>query len=128
MEIIGKNINRQDKYGNYLLNNEAFNLGVNAIKEYLERFTAIASERKQTAHEYLKGSNIYVDALIEVSGNAIEAAGLNPNYDITYTDFNEMIEAATGEKINLEKRRYACGFECWEKAANNINWAIVASI
>ena len=128
MEIIGKNINRQDKNGNYLLNNEAFNLGVSAIKEYLKSFEAMANYHNQTAHEYLKGSNIYIDALIEVSGNAIEAAGLNPNYDITYTDYNEMIEAATGEKINLEKRRYACGFECWEKATNSINWAIVASI
>ena len=112
--MVGKNLNRQDKYGNYLLSDEAFNIGVKAMKNYIDSFREEAEMIKgRTPHQFLKRSNIYVDALIEVSSEAITDANLNPNFDITNTDFSEMIEKATNEKIDLSKRTTGAAWECW---------------
>ena len=110
----GKSETRKDKYGNSLLSDDAFKIGVEAMKKYIAKFEPMAkSTPNQTAHEFLKGSNIYVDALTEVASDAIEEAGLNPDFDITYQYINEMIGAATGDEIDVENSKQEAKFDAW---------------
>ena len=112
--MIGKSKTRKDRYGNPLLSVKAFEIGVEAMKKYIASDEPMAKLiPNRTAHEHLKTSNIYVDALIEVAGEAIDEAGLNPNLDITYTDFNEMIGVATGDEIIIQNSKYRAKFDAW---------------
>ena len=37
----------------------------------------------------------------------------NQKVDITYTDYDEMIGAATGDEIRIENSRYAAKYDAW---------------
>lgn len=92
-----KNPKRTDKYGNELLSDDAFNIGVDAGKTYLDYMT------KYNNYSSLKKSNRFLGDLSNVVGNAITNNGFNPNLDITYQDYNEIIGNILGEEINFEK-------------------------
>lgn len=104
----GKNEKRKDKYGNPLVSDEAFNVGVDAVKGYLDYMS-----KDGYNHQKLKTSNIYSDALENVISKAITEAGYNPGSDLTETDFNEIIGAATGEEYNTESDRTGSGYKKW---------------
>lgn len=104
----GKNEKRKDKYGNPLVSDEAFNVGVDAVKGYLDYMS-----KDGYNHQKLKSSNIYADALQNVISKAITEAGYNPASDITETDFNEIIGTATGEEYKTELDRTGSGYKRW---------------
>ena len=104
----GKNEKRKDKYGNPLVSDEAFNVGVDAVKGYLDYMSKDGLD-----HKKLKASNIYADALQNVISKAITEAGYNPASDITETDFNEIIGTATGEEYKTELDRTGSGEKRW---------------
>ena len=104
----GKNESRKDKYGNPLVSDEAFNVGVDAVKGYLDYMSKDGYD-----HKKLKSSNIYADALQNVISKAITEAGYNPASDITETDFNEIIGTATGEEYKTELDRTGSGYKRW---------------
>lgn len=103
-----KSETRKDKYGNPLVSDEAFNIGVRAVKDYIEE-----SAKYGDSHNKLKTSNVYVDALQDVISDAISDSGLNPDFDLTYQDFNEIIGAATGDEIDIESDPYDSKFKAW---------------
>lgn len=110
----GKSETRKDRYGNPLVSDEAFKIGVEAAKKYIAQsddYAAMIPGR--TAHQYLKTSNIYVDCLIDEISDAIIEAGLDPDFDITYQDLDEMIGAATGDEIRIENSKWNCKFDAW---------------
>ena len=92
-----KNPNRHDKYGNELLSDEAFNVGLEAGKSYLDYMT------KYDELSSLKRSNVFLDGLDEVISNAITNNGYDPKNDITYQDMNEMIGNLLGDEVDMEK-------------------------
>lgn len=104
-----KHATRQDKYGNPLVSDEAFKVGVEAVKKVIEENKKYGDE-----HNKMKDSFVYQDQLKEAINDAFEEKGLNPDYDLTYQDFNEMIGAATGEEVDFE-----VGSSNWQKAWKN---------
>ena len=121
-----KSETRKDKYGNPLLSDEAFMIGVMAVNDYLleeSNYLPIKSNKladmnnsdikKKEAHEYLKKSNIYTDALEEKISDALEEAGYNDDYSITEQDFEEIIGYATGENYKYANDRNPSGFRRW---------------
>lgn len=93
----GKSKTRKDKYGNPLLSDEAFKVGVEAGKEYLEK------SLKYDSLESLKRSNVFLGYMENYINNAIVNNGYNPNLDSTYQDINEMIGVVTGEEVDMER-------------------------
>lgn len=92
-----KNTERKDKYGNLLISDEAFNVGEDAGKKYLKEML------KNYDYSFLKKSNVFLSGMQEVIGNAITNNGYNPDLDLTYQDFNEIIGNVLGEEVNLEE-------------------------
>ena len=92
-----KNPKRTDKYGNALLSDEAFNIGVEAGKSYFDHM------KKYNDLSSLKRSNVFLGGMSEVIGNAITNNGFNPNLDITNQDLNEIIGNVIGEEVDIEK-------------------------
>lgn len=92
-----KNPNRTNRYGDNLLSDEAFNIGVEAGKSYLDYMTQYNDLSK------LKTNNVFLGYMSEIIGNAITNNGFNPNQDITYTDFNEILGNIFNEEIDLQK-------------------------
>ena len=105
-ELIGKNPNRRDKYGNYLYNDEVFNAGYNAGKKYLDELL------KYNTLDKLKGSNVFLNYLEDAINKGIHDEendfknDLDPNYSGTYQDTNEIIGALLGEEVDMEKPWY----------------------
>ena len=93
----GKSETRKDKYGNPLLSDEAFKVGVEAGKAYLEE------SLKYDSLESLKRSNVFLGYLEDYINNAIVNNGYNPNLDSTYQDINEIIGVITGEEVDMER-------------------------
>lgn len=91
-----KNPKRTDKYGNPLLSDEAFNVGYEAGKSYLDYMT------KYNEYSKLKKSNQFLGGIQEIIGNAITNNGYDPNQDITYTDYNQIIGSILGEEVDTE--------------------------
>lgn len=85
---------RKDKYGNELVSDKAFNVGLEAAKKYIEESGGWTELRK---------SNMGLTYLQDVISDAINGANLNPDYNLTYQDFDEIIGAATGEVVDTEK-------------------------
>lgn len=108
-ENVGKHKSKKDKYGNPMLSDEAREIGVEAMKKYIEEYGG---------HKKLKSSNIYVDALMDAASDAITDAGLNPNFDITNEDFNEMITEATGDEIDISQSKYPSHLDAWKAPEN----------
>ena len=92
----GKNPNRKDKYGNELVSDEAFKVGQEGAKKYLDYMTQYNDLDK------LKKSNIFLGGLQSAVSKAIIEAGYDPNLDTTYQDFNEIIGSVLGEKVYIE--------------------------
>lgn len=92
-----KNPNRHDKWGNELLSDEAFNVGLEAGKSYLDYVT------KYNDLSTLKRSNVFLGGLDETITNAITNNGFNPKNDTTYQDKNEIIGNLLGEEVDMEK-------------------------
>lgn len=101
-----KHESRKDKYGNPLVSDEAFKVGVEAVKKVIEE-----NKKYGDDHGKMKGSFVYQHQLKDAISGAFEEKGLNPDYDLTYQDFNEMIGAATGEEVDFE-----VGESNWQKA------------
>ena len=104
-----KHATRKDKYGNPLVSDEAFKVGVEAAKKVIEENKKYGDE-----HGKMKDSFVYQDQLKDAIRDAFEEKGLNPDYDLTYQDYNEMIGAATGEEVDFE-----VGESNWQKAWKN---------
>ena len=92
-----KSADRKDKYGNPLVSDDAFKVGQKAAKEYLEE------SLKYNSLDSLKKSNVFLGYMQDKISRAIEDAELNPDYDMTYDDFNEIIGSVIGEEIDLEE-------------------------
>lgn len=91
-----KNPNRHDKYGNELLSDEAFKVGLEAGQSYVDYMTKYDDISK------LRQSNVFLGYLSEIIGNAITNNGFNPNQDTTYQDYNEIIGNILGDEVNIE--------------------------
>ena len=91
-----KNPNRHDKYGNPLLSDEAFNIGLEAGKAYLDYQEKYGSDINK-----LKRSNQFLGGISSIIGNAITNNGYDPEQDITYTDYNQIIGNLIGEEIDM---------------------------
>lgn len=91
-----KSKDRKDKYGNPLVSDEAFNIGVKAGKSYLEE------SLKYNSMDSLKRSNVFLHYMQSIVSNAIINNGYDPNLDVTYTDLNEIIGNVVGEEVDLE--------------------------
>ena len=91
-----KSADRKDKYGNPLVSDDAFKVGQKAAKEYLEE------SLKYNDLDSLKKSNVFLGYMQDKISDALEQAGLNPDYDLTYQDLNEIIGSVIGEEINFE--------------------------
>ena len=91
-----KSAERKDKYGNPLLSDDAFKVGQKAAKEYLEE------SLKYNDLDSLKKSNMFLGYMQDKISDALEQAGLNPDYDLTYQDLNEIIGSVIGEEIDFE--------------------------
>lgn len=91
-----KSADRKDKYGNPLVSDDAFKVGQKAAKEYLEE------SLKYNSLDSLKKSNVFLGYIQDKISDALEQAGLNPDYDLTYQDLNEIIGSVTGEEIDFE--------------------------
>lgn len=95
IEKITKNEKRKDQYGNYLFSDIAFIIGYKALKKYVE------DSLQFYTLESLKRSNVFLGYCENVIMEAIEKEGLNPNYDGTYTDYNEIIGSYFGESVDM---------------------------
>lgn len=93
-----KNPNRHDKYGNELLSDEAFKVGVEAGKSYLDYQNKYGNDLQT-----LKKSNVFLRGIEKVIGNAITNNGFDPKQDMTYTDYNQIIGSLIGEEVDMEK-------------------------
>lgn len=93
-----KNPKRHDKYGNELISDEAFKVGQEAGQSYLDYEAKYGNDLSK-----LKRSNVFLDHLSGIIGNAITNNGFDPNQDITYTDQNQIIGSLIGEEVDLEK-------------------------
>lgn len=102
-----KNPNRHDKYGNPLLSDEAFNIGLEAGKAYLDYQEKYGSDINK-----LKRSNQFLGGISSIIGNAITNNGYNPEQDITYDDYNQIIGNLIGEEIDMSgyESRASSGF------------------
>lgn len=92
-----KNPNRKDKYGNPLISDKAFKIAQKGLKDYLALMT------KYNSLDNLKKSNVFLRGLHDVIDEKLEEEGLNPNFDITYQDLNEIIGSVIGEEVDMEK-------------------------
>jgi len=90
-----KNPNRKDKYGNLLVDDEAFEAGQKGAKKYLDEAL------KYNDLETLKKSNVFLSGLQDAVNESIEK--YNPNFDLTYQDFNEIIGSVLGEDVDFEE-------------------------
>lgn len=95
-----KNPNRKDKYGNELISDEAFQIGVAGVNKYLDFM------KQYYDYDKLKQSNIFLEGLQNAASKAIVENGYNPNSDMTNQDFNEIIGAALGDEIDIERNRF----------------------
>lgn len=93
-----KNPKRHDKYGNELLSDEAFKIGQEAGKSYLEFQAKYGRDLSKN-----KKNNALLSGLSEVITNAITNNGFDPNQNITYSDINQIIGSITGEEVDMEK-------------------------
>ena len=102
-----KNPKRHDKYGNELISDEAFKVGIDAGKSYLDYQAKYGNDLSK-----LKRSNVFLGYLDEVITNAITNNGFDPNQDVTYTDLNQIIGNLLGEEVDMEKydTRQSSGF------------------
>lgn len=91
-----KNPTRKDKYGNALVSDEAFDVGVEAGKSYLDYMLKYYDKNQ------LKRSNVFLGGMQDVVGNAITNNGFDPNQDVTYQDFNEIIGSIIGEEVDYQ--------------------------
>ncbi len=89
-----KNPKRHDKYGNELLSDEAFNVGLEAGQSYLAQFKDL---------NQFKRSNVSLGYLQTIVSNSIVNNGFDPNLDTTYQDFNEIIGNLLGEEVDLQQ-------------------------
>ena len=95
-----KNPNRKDKYGNELISDEAFRVGVAGVNKYLDFM------KQYYDYDKLKQSNIFLEGLQNAASKAITENGYNPNSDMTNQDFNEIVGAALGDEIDIERNRF----------------------
>lgn len=91
-----KSAERKDKYGNPLVSDDAFKVGQKAAKEYLDQLN------KGEGFGAAKGSFVTLGGFRDAVSDALEQAGLDPDYDLTYQDLNEIIGSVTGEEIDFE--------------------------
>lgn len=91
-----KSADRKDKYGNPLVSDDAFKVGQKAAKEYLDQLN------KGEGFNAAKGSFVTLGGFRDAISDALEQAGLDPDYDLTYQDLNEIIGSVTGEEIDFE--------------------------
>lgn len=91
-----KSADRKDKYGNPLVSDDAFKVGQKAAKEYLDQLN------KGEGFDAAKSSFVTLGGFRDAISDALEQAGLNPDYDLTYQDLNEIIGSVTGEEVNFE--------------------------
>ena len=91
-----KSADRKDKYGNPLVSDDAFKVGQKAAKEYLDQLN------KGEGFDAAKGSFVTLGGFRDAISDALEQAGLNPDYDLTYQDLNEIIGSVTGEEVDFE--------------------------
>lgn len=96
----GKNPNRKDKYGNELVSDEAFKAGQKGVKAYLDYMTQYYDLDK------LKGSKVFLSGLQSAASKAIIEGGYDPNLDVTYEDFNEIVSSVLGEEVDFESEKF----------------------
>ena len=77
------------------LSDEAFKIGQKGAKIYLDFMTQYNDLDK------LKGSNIFLGGLQNAVSKAITEAGYNPNLELTYNDFNDVIGSVLGEEVDI---------------------------
>ena len=87
---------RKDKYGNPLLSDDAFKVGQKAAQEYLDQLNA------GEGFEKAKGSFVTLGGFQDAISDALEQAGYNQDYDLTYQDLNEIVGSVTGEEVDFE--------------------------
>lgn len=95
-----KNPNRKDKYGNELISDEAFKIGTAGVNKYLDFM------KQYYDYDKLKQSNIFLEGLQNAASKAITENGYDPNSDMTNQDFNEIIGAALGDEIDIERNKF----------------------
>lgn len=100
-----KSAERKDKYGNPLVSDDAFKVGQKVAKEYLDQLN------KGEGFETAKKSFVTLDGFRDAISDALEQEGLNPDYDLTYQDLNEIIGSVTGEEVDFED--YEGGGKGW---------------
>ena len=100
-----KSTERKDKYGNPLVSDDAFKVGQKVAKEYLDQLN------KGEGFETAKKSFVTLDGFRDAISDALEQEGLNPDYDLTYQDLNEIIGSVTGEEVDFED--YEGGGKGW---------------
>ena len=93
-----KNQNRKDKYGNELVSDEAFKVGQEALKSYIDYMGKYGTPLNE-----LKQSNVGLRYMQEIVNNSIVNNGFNPNNDVTYQDFNEIVGSVIGEQVDIEQ-------------------------
>lgn len=79
------------------LSDEAFKIGQKGAKTYLDFMTQYNDLDK------LKGSNIFLGGLQSAVSKAITEAGYNPNFELTYKDFNDVVGSVLGEEVDYEE-------------------------
>ena len=79
------------------LSDEAFKIGQKGAKTYLDYITQYNDLDK------LKKSNIFLGGLQNAVSKAITEAGYNPNLELTYNDFNDVIGSVLGEEVDIEE-------------------------
>lgn len=99
----GKNPNRKDKYGNELVSDEAFKVGQEGAKKYLDYML------KYNKMDSLRNSKVFIHGLENALNKSIIEAGYDPYNDITYQDTNEIIGSVLGENIDVENERIVGG-------------------
>lgn len=90
---------RKDKYGNKLLSDEAFKIGYEAAKNYLDEMLKFHNFGK------LKASNVFVFFMTNIISEKLTELDI---FDATYEDFNQIIGAVTGEEIDTSKDWWNC--------------------
>lgn len=93
-----KNSKRHDKYGNELLSDEAFNVGLEGGMSYLEYVSQYQDDISP-----LKNNRVFLSGLQASIENSITNNGFDPNSDLTYQDLNEIAGNLFGEEIDFEQ-------------------------
>ena len=110
------------------LSDEAFKIGQKGAKTYLDFMT------QYNDLDDLKGSNIFLGGLQNAVSKAITEAGYNPNFELTYNDFNDVIGSVLGEEVDIAEyeqnatkgftgKKYS-GYEPSQKNKNDENSTI----